>query len=307
MYTISDLQQALSDPRLFAIEFNRIFHGLRFRSQPYNQNGVDIPSSDWDNLIILDACRYDAFESISDELPGELSTVESKGSATRQFLKANFKGRDMTDTVYITANPNFYKAKADGALEVEFHDEINVWRNGWHDEYRTVMPERVTEAVFEAAENYPNKRLLIHYLQPHAPFVGPTGIEQLPTTYLNFWGNLRKGEFDADMKIVKKAYYENLEIVIPYVKNIITSTRGKTVVTSDHGELFGERDSPIPIRRYGHPSMNTHIPELVIVPWHVYQKNKRKNIISEHPVDQSETDGQKIEQVKQRLEYLGYK
>jgi len=311
MYTLRDLKRAVSDPRVLAIEFNRVFHdGFRHRSPPYNQNGVDIPSADWDNLLILDACRYDTFKSHADDLPGKLTAVESRGSATRQFLNANFSQRDMTDTVYVTANPNLYKAEmeksGEGTIGVEFYKEVNVWRNGWHEEYRTVMPEKVTEATLEAAENHPNKRLLVHYLQPHAPYIGPTGIENFPTSYLNFWGKFQEGIVDVDMETVRKAYRENLELVLPYVKEVMERMEGKTIVTSDHGELFGERDSPIPIKRYGHPNMNTHIPELVTVPWLVSQNGERRKIIAEEPINQTTSHPEAGESVEQRLEDLGY-
>jgi hypothetical protein len=61
------------------------------------------------------------------------------------------------------------------------------------------MVEVVTEAALEAAEWYPNERLIVHYLQPHAPYIGPTGVNEFPTEYLNFWRSFRDGEFDVSL------------------------------------------------------------------------------------------------------------
>jgi hypothetical protein len=148
--------------------------------------------------------------------------------------------------------------------------------------------------------------LIIHYLQPHAPYIGPTGAEKLPTDYLNFWSSFRDGKFDVDLETAKKAYRENVELVIPHVETLLSELKGKTVVTSDHGELLGERDSPIPIRRFGHPSY-TFLPELIDVPWLVRENGSRKEIVAENPEgsnqDEEEVDD---ETVRQRLEHLGY-
>ena len=50
-------------------------------------------------------------------------------------------------------------------------------------------------------------------------------------------------------------------------RTLIESLDGKTVVTSDHGNLFGRRLWPIPLQKYGHPP-GLRFPELIEVPWH---------------------------------------
>ena len=45
---------------------------------------------DWDNLIVLDACRYDMFKEIN-TIKGNLERGISRGSATSQFLIENFE------------------------------------------------------------------------------------------------------------------------------------------------------------------------------------------------------------------------
>jgi hypothetical protein len=166
------------------------------------------------------------------------------------------------------------------------------------------MPDVVTEAARAAAEEYPNKRLIIHYLQPHAPYVGPTGVEQLPTEYLNFWTSFEEGKFDISLDKAKMAYRENLELVLPYVAELLSELGGKTVVTADHGELLGERDRPIPVRQYGHPS-NRFLRPLIEVPWLEHQNGPRRKIVSEAPNKQDEEEYDSAS-VASRLRDLGY-
>lgn len=311
MYSLSSFKKALNRPRLVLEELNRLYEGgFDVRSSPaHNEQGVDIMESDWDNLIILDACRFDVFEELATHLPGELTKVESNASSTVPFVKANFAGKELYDTVYVTANPQLFRIETgvydSGPIDVPFHDQIDVWQDQWHDEHETVMPDVVTRAALEAAEEYPNKRLIIHYLQPHAPYIGETGRKELPTDYLNFWSSFRSGEFDISLETAKQAYRENLKLVLPHVSELLSKFEGKTVVTSDHGELLGERDSPIPIRRYGHiPYAN--IPALLEVPWLVYENGDRPDITVDQPDYREGNNTPDPDVVKERLQNLGY-
>ncbi|MFC5971196.1 hypothetical protein ACFPYI_07610 [Halomarina salina] len=311
MYSVSSIANAIRNPRVVCEEANLLYqHGFGFReTAAHNENGVDILSEDWDNLVILDACRYDTFRDLASELPGTLTKAESKASATNLFLRANFTDEELHDTVYVTANPQLYRIE-NGVydvepIHVEFHDQIDVWQDQWHDEYRTVMPEVVTEAALDAAERYPNKRLIVHYLQPHAPYIGETGVEHLPTDYLDFWGSFNDGEIDVPLETAKQAYRENVEVVLPHVSTLLAEFDGKTVVTADHGELLGERDSPIPIRRYGHPAY-ANVPALLEVPWLEYETETRPDIVAEAPEQAASRGGPDSDVVRERLQDLGY-
>ena len=311
MYTIGSLRNAIDQPRLAVGEINRMVRqGPNFRSRPANRSeGVDIMSKKWDTLILLDACRFDIFSDLASDLPGDLTKLESKASATTQFLRANFADRELHDTVYITSNPQLYRIqdRTDGAapINVQFHDQVEVWQNNWHDEHGTVMPEPLTEAALDAAEKYPHKRLIIHYLQPHSPYIGETGMKKIPTEYTNLWGAFRRGEVDIDLGTAKKAYRENVELVLPHVTRLLSELDGKTVVTADHGELLGERDSPIPIRRFGHPAHTNH-PKLINVPWLVHERGSRPRIVSERPTGEIDDRSVDSDVVSNRLRDLGY-
>ena len=256
---------------------------------------------DWDNLIILDACRYDLFAECH-SLPGELSKVVSAGSHTVEFLHSNFNGREFPDTVYVTATPQFEKeGMADRFAHVE-----HVWRDGWDEDLRTIPPETVAERTSEVIDRFPNKRVIAHFVQPHYPFVGKTGQELEETIQaktgiepdgrddLSIWDRLEMGEIDE--ATIWSAYRENLELTIPVIRDLHEELVGKTVVTSDHGNSFGRWGI------YGHPSQK-FINELVDVPWLELPVSKRRKIVSGE-LSESEGDDSSAEE---RLRSLGYK
>ncbi|WP_049892013.1 hypothetical protein [Haloquadratum walsbyi] len=95
-----------------------------------------------------------------------LSSRVSRGSSTVEWLKANFDGRDLRDTVYITANPQLERNRS--TWDINLHEIITVWLDeGWDDQIGTVRAETMTDAAIETAGQFPNKRLVVHYIQPH--------------------------------------------------------------------------------------------------------------------------------------------
>jgi hypothetical protein len=301
MYSVKGIKKGLANPRYIAQEANRLFY-RRLYTWSYNEDGMDFFDADWDNMLILDACRYDLFDRTS-TLPGETTAVQSRGSSTLEFLRGNFDGKQLLDTVYVTASPMLYRHR--DSVDVQFHEIIEVWKDsGWHETYRTVLPETVTEAALDAAERFPDKRLLVHFIQPHYPFLGATGQENFDLDRLDFqWDDLASGELGISRDVVERAYEENLEEVLPSVERLLSELGGKTVVTADHGQMFGERTFPIPMREYGHPA-GIYSDELVTVPWHVFDEGPRRETIAEEPVTDSERN--EMELADERLRALGY-
>lgn len=145
---------------------DKILRRIMFR----NNEGVYIMNEDWDYLIILDACRYDVFENeIKHRKLAKIGKLEyriSRGSDTSTFLLENFKGKYYDDVVYVTANPF-----VDMLVKDSFYKVIPVWNKGWNEKYNTVLPSTVYEYALNALRKYPNKRLIIHFMQPHHPFL----------------------------------------------------------------------------------------------------------------------------------------
>lgn len=304
---MSQIRLGIKNPKLLARKLSQAYNQLR-TSVDYNPNGINFLDQDWDNLIILDACRYDLFKDIN-EIPGTLRKIESRGAATPEFLRGNFHSRDLSDTVYITTNPMLYRHRDE--VDVKFHDVINLWSGDtWSEESQTVLPDVVTEEALQAAEQYPNKRLIVHYMQPHYPFIksdtsfdkGHIGADS--PDGLTTWMQVLTGEVDIDRDQIWEAYADNLRTVLPYVEELTKNISGKSVVTSDHGNMFAERSRPIPIREWGHPP-GIWTDELVNVPWLEVQSNgDRREIKSGSSSTDSSTDTDT--NVQDRLESLGY-
>jgi len=135
---------------------------------------VSIVKEYWDYLIVLDACRYDYFSELyRGYLRGELKKVISPGSSTLEWCKKSFQ-EVYSDVIYISANPYINsKGRIEGFnASNHFCKVIDVWDWGWNEEFGTVHPKTVNEAVQSFKDDYPNKRFIIHYLQPHAPYLG---------------------------------------------------------------------------------------------------------------------------------------
>ncbi|MFC6784603.1 hypothetical protein ACFQFH_01625 [Halobaculum halobium] len=302
--------------------------------QPYfrhlaSNDGVRVLDEDWDTLLILDACRYDMFVE-HNTIEGDLSRRTSLGSNTEEFLVRNFRGGTFDDVVYVTANP-----QVDVRLDDPFHEVVSVWRDEWDEEFDTVMPDAMADAVREAAEAYPNKRIVGHFVQPHYPFVGERGRELLDeqagielsrrmadgdepiADHMNVWDMLQRGLIDE--RDLRAAYEENLRIALPHVRTLVEDLEGRTVVTSDHGNLIGERPKPcpVPMELYGHPP-GVYADSLVTVPWLTVEGEGRRRIVTGSASVADDTassndaaaagaeSGQDEDEATDRLRDLGY-
>lgn len=228
---------------------------LRFSRPPENPDYV--LNEDWDNLVILDACRYDTFKSVN-FISGDLKKNISPGTMTPEWLHRNFSGM-YPGIQYISSNPWVNKA------EVTFDQDRGVkYNSGEHfpdiipvynveSEKNTPVPESVAEEALDNLNS--NKRSIIHFMQPHTPFIGQYDLTSEKTGYHNL---KEKGYTDEQ---IKKAYRSNLERVLEAVEKILLpDLEGKTVITSDHGEHLGEYGI------YGH-EYGLYTSELLEVPW----------------------------------------
>lgn len=290
-YSLSEFVKAARYPRRALVEL----YGLYVDRIRGGNGGIEIMEEDWDNLMILDACRYDIFEENS-QLPGTLRSVRSQGSHTEEFFRKNFVGKSFPETVYVCANP------VPSRFSTEFADVLPLWNDGWNDEYQTVLPDTVVDAAIRANKQYPDKRLLVHFLQPHYPWIGTKGREfhrEHGYTSLaqenNVWIRMRAGEVSKTR--VWEIYKENLEQTLGPIQRLLNELTGKSVVTADHGNAFGEKGV------HGHPPRG-YIEELTKVPWLVVAGEERKSLLpASHtvPLNQAETTP-----TEERLANLGY-
>ena len=218
---------------------------------------------DWENLIILDACRADIYA----EVTGDESTRVSLGSSTNEYLKKNFSEGSYDDCVYISANPKLSKEFFEDLVGRDpgevFHTVFESYREEWDHEKNTLMPEHVLKDAKTAKKLFSDKKLVIHFIQPHQPFIHMdyqsegSWVEDGGGDF-NIWREARKGKYSREE--LWPYYKKNLEVPLPQVEEIVEEFDGKTVITSDHGNLVGE------MSLWGHPGGYDYEP-LRRVPW----------------------------------------
>lgn len=278
-------------------------------------DGVDVMDEEWDTLCVLDACRLDLFEQhwdSADETHDDVTAFEnyrrvtSKGSWTVEWAKRNFT-ETYGDTVYVTANPLISEHVPD-----RWHRLVDVWRDGFEEEIQSVPPEAVTEEAVRIHERYSEKRVIVHYVQPHAPFIydeelqfgvpgGFKGWEDGGEADVkNVWEALRKGLVARDD--VEQGYVGNLQSLLEPVGELVDAIDGKIVLTSDHGNEYGRLSWPLPIRTYGHPP-GQRLAGLVRVPWAELSHDDRRDVTRGSVESVSASGGDEVES---RLRALGY-
>jgi hypothetical protein len=308
----------------------------------------------WDHLIILDACRHDFFmEVYRDYLEGNLERRDSAGTSTVDWRDKTLAGRH-DDVVYVSSNPYINSAMpVKGYLGSDHFARVyDVWSTSWDEKRGTVLPASVTRAALLALTENADKRLIVHYLQPHAPYLSLdlesagfpvpdlsgervlTGVDERgekgfraallrmlsafcyrtavlgdnPAWKLRQWlGMAPASPMDAVRreygdKGLRTAYRENLRMVLKEVRELVRYLAGRIIVTSDHGELLGEKG------RYSHFG-GSDDPLLTGVPWLVIEKKDREepgvtDVGKVHPATGS--GGEDEARIKARLKALGY-
>jgi len=140
--------------------------------------------SEWDYCVVLDACRFDVFEDVYGEyLDGRLEKRRSPGSSTPEWAYRTFTGTH--DIAYFSGNPFIngtgiplnelaWGASCDYEWTATDHigEVIDVWLEGWSEEFGTVTPEAMAGAFRDHAEAVARRdRTVLHYMQPHAPYL----------------------------------------------------------------------------------------------------------------------------------------
>ncbi|MFD1633359.1 PglZ domain-containing protein [Haloplanus ruber] len=293
-------------------------------AQSHLRFGFNIYDYEWDALVILDACRVDALRQVANEFDF-LDTIGSKwsrGSTSKEWLDNTFveKHRSkVAQTAYVTANSfarklqwdkldrldyvlcsgstlassNFLEGlvKSDQLSASDFLYFDSLWdRMVGESSHHEIHPKVVTDRAIDAGRNTDCDRLIVHYMQPHHPFIYKDQLDDLhqnPFQYLD--------SQDARNK-VWNAYIENLRFVLDYVSTLLDNLNAKKVViTSDHGELFGKylKTHPVGVM---HPNLRK-------VPWTTATATDNKT----HQTDKYNIDDSlKEKEIKDRLADLGY-
>lgn len=284
----------------------------------FPHQGTRVTEEDWDYLIILDACRFDDFAH-NITLPGRLEKRITRGTNTSQWLRENFT--DFYDNVtYISSNPRCSDHEIDGFCGTQHFPHVEpVWQYGWDDDLDTVPPQEMTQAALRLHNQYPDRKMIVHYIQPHGPWIGKTrlSVQEIgfDATYASSsekwvvdvmaWDRVKEGTLDV--QLLRQATIDNLLLVLEEVEKLVEQLEGKIVITADHGEAFGEYFV------FEHPS-SVYIKALAEVPWFVIDKGKRRLApLNKVPVSKATSleESQPVnsgdqEVLEERLRALGY-
>lgn len=271
-----------------------------------------IHNTNWDIVLLLDACRYDYFEKYIYDFvdSGELIKVDSNSTCTGNWLSYTWTGY-YPDITYISANPFINSLGVNhGGFDATKHfgKVIDVWNYGFDKKTGRVEASVVNDTAYGIIDT--GGRYIVHYQQPHTPYLF-LDKKKASNKFRNILNRLipyklqwklverfpslnkklrRKNSYqgiyrDYDDKILKEAYERNLLSVLREVRNIVELYPDRNIiVTADHGELLGEEG------RYGHGG-KSH-PILATVPFY---------IVSQRELSKSDDDI-----VRERLKNLGY-
>lgn len=250
--------------------------------------GTNVFSREWDLLVILDACRVDALREVSDEYEflSSIETIWSVGSATLEWTAKTFTHEyrsEIAQTAYISPNPFTETALVDHDYP-PFDDTLPfdrskwdvvdgstletldvIWQDGYDERVHTVPADYVTDRAIRRGRSGNHQRLIVHYNQPHVPYIGravegerePTEVERDP------WPSFLDGT--VSRSDLWSLYLDNLRYVLDQVEELLQNIDAEcAVITADHGEAFGEWGG------YAHPLGFPH-PAVKRVPWAVTQ------------------------------------
>ncbi len=263
---------------------------------------VDIVKEPWDFLVILDTCRYDIFKQVYRDFfkCGKLKRALSPANHTREWLIKCFPDK-YEDIVYISGNPNINSKivmKSGGKVfsaKEHFFKIIDVWNYGWDESIGQVPPKQINKAFHKYYLKYPNKRFILHYQQPHFPWISIGGEpksfqDKYKKIYNNAVKRIKKRHIIKEIiphvfwwklhEILKTppesnrekhyrlygrkgmidAYTKDLELGLKHVKFLTDYIDGYWLITADHGEQLGE------LGIYAHPPYG-RLKKQYEVPW----------------------------------------
>lgn len=283
----------IENPRSAPLALKHVAKRLNYYYFQYHgpPDSDDLMAADWDTAIILDACRYDVFAEEC-TLDGNLSKAISPATNSHGFISETFKGETFHDTVYVTGNPFTTILEDDTFHDVKLDE-------AWDGRSEEAPPERITTAAIDAHREHPDKRIIVHYMTPHSPYIAD-GYEHVDDA-IGSWQSVNYLQ-GTTWDEVRAAYRANLRLVLEHVEELLESIEGKVVVTADHGQILGERTRPIPVRVYGHPA-RYYVSGVLDVPWFEIKKGERRDVQAELPVGSIDVDEETRER---RLQALGY-
>ena len=279
---------------------DRVSHRLARRG---SQNVYD---REWDVLILLDCARVDMMEAVSDEYPfvREVGKHASPGTTSSEWMKYTFTedySDEMARTLHVTANPR----SANHLDDADFLHLEEVWRDGWDEEHKTVLPRTVTDRAIALHRELAPERTILHYMQPHGPFIPfpDLDVKQVsgPGVGDDEGMNVRElvEEGGYSREDLWQFHVENLRCVLDDLEVLLSNVDApRAVISADHGQALGERGE------WGHHWGST-LDCLRTVPWCVTSASDTGEYDPEFRA--SEPADEAALTVQEKLSYLGYR
>jgi hypothetical protein len=173
---------------------------------------LSLMTEHWDIAIILDACRYDAFKDIYRRYlpPGKLEK-RLGASDTFDWLHSVFNGNGSYDIIYVSAHPGINgKGVAWGGFNAgeEFYKVYDAWITGWDWKIGSSLPDEVARIAIEAISEYPDRKTIIHFIQPHFPYRKAP----CPSTYSDLVGVKRNSRLAVLLEKTLRDLLRSLDI-----------------------------------------------------------------------------------------------
>jgi hypothetical protein len=241
----------------------------------------DLRDSNQYALIVLDALRYDyAREILPMYLNGTLTCAWSAAHDTFQYGNRCWGDRVYDEVTYVSGavplnseetefdNEHFNRLYGDFVPRDNLPGLIDAWKDCWDTSLGTVPADALTDY----ARDYQDAdQLVVHYFQPHAPYIGREGLlghtdstDAEPNTGepvdKPLWDSIKEGETTVNR--LQAAYRANVHVAAREAARFIQSLDDRRVVVmADHGELLADYGTDA----VSHPRVP--YPEIRRVPW----------------------------------------
>lgn len=269
------------------------------------RNAQNVYEREWDVLILLDCARIDMMEAVRDEYDfiREVGEHVSPGTTSPEWMKYTFTDEyedEMSETLHVTANTSSHRVlDASDFLHLE-----EVWRDGWDDEYKTILPQTVTDRAIAYHRELHPRRTILHYMQPHLPFIPFPDVAASEISGPGVGRNRGKtvpelAEDGYSREELWEFHMENLRCALDSVEVLLSNIDAdRVVISSDHGQALGENGE------WGHPR-GSSLDCLRRVPWCVTSASDSGTYDPEYEIGKEE--GEDDLSVEDKLRYLGYK
>ena len=227
-------------------------------------------------------------DAVSDEYDfiRSVDSIWSVGSSSHEWMSKTFVKKyadKISETTHVSTNPYAKRVFDDGIYPPHAYTtpfDLSSWNvvnksefcyTEWLTEHVdpylkdrgievNASAEYPTDRAILAGRNTDCEKLLVHYFQPHRPFIGHLDRNENLAPEMDYpYEAVQKGEISTEE--LWESYLDNLRYALDNISILLNNLDArKVVITADHGELHGEW------KAFGHPEGVPH-PALKKVPW----------------------------------------